>query len=1783
MDNIDYLKQIFDDIRKESENTTQQGKCFENLIQQWLMTEPTYKDNYLKVLTYSAWVDEFGGQFGFTNHNDIGIDLVAQNADNTNTFTAIQCKFYSEDNTITKEEMNSFFTASENTCFTTRILVSSNQKLSENFKETCKTSSKDIIWIKYSDLENSTVDWEYFLHKNSMRQFKKRELFDFQKNAVSEVVSKFQNDNITRGKLIMACGTGKTFTSLKIAEQLAPNGIVLFLVPSLALLSQTLRDWKQQNENILAFAVCSDESIGINKNKDTNGENENFMDISDLAYPATTNAKNLAEQYYKYFKKNTLNLVENDLSNENSQQNSNPKMTVIFATYQSSVIIGEAQQKYGFPDIDLMICDEAHRTATGKFKSDKNNGETNFSYVHKDKNIKADKRLYMTATPKIYGKNAKKQQNEGDVVLYSMDDEKIYGQTLYTINFDEAIQLGRLVDFKVIILTLPEREILDLRESYLKKIYEKNQNISFDFDIHLDYFGKIVGCYKALQKYGLENDLKDDFQAMKRAIGFAQVIDYEHEKNNVSSNISNENFKSKKSKKTKLASKFFADYFSSIVEAYKTNEIVKLQAENKFFHEISLKNFGLDLDCETKHIDGSMSAVEKNQILDWLRAEPAENHCKILFNVRCLSEGIDVPSLDAVIFLSPRKSEVEIVQTVGRVMRVDKEKKKKRGYVIIPILLPEQAVAKDFLDNSEEFGTVWKILCAMRSIDPNFSLSADIEKGNLDSRRIEVISTVSEIKKYSNNADSLKNSNQNSNQNSNDENYALDEVSQKNKAEQLKKEQQQIQEQLQFMYLDNHALTRLIKARIVKRVGNRRTWEDWAEEVGGLCDKQIANIKRIINNNSDVKKQIFDKFVQEINNTLNGNLSDDGVCELLAQHLVMQPIMEELFTVRKNVSKDLTNAKTAELFDSNNSKNNSQNNSQNNSKNNSQNLVENVIYNYAEQNPIAKAMNNIFYQLDADSLQTLKNNLSRFRGDLHRKIQYTKHNDYNVISAAQKQNIIRQLFDKFFKIAFPKQQEKLGIVYTPLEIVDFINHSVNDLLQQEFNQQISDQNVHILDPFTGTGSFLTRLMQNDIIIPKDKLEYKFKNDLHANEIMPLSYYVAGINFETVFHEILPDATYEPNQILTWTDTFANDKFILQQQQQQSKQITLFDNVDLQENNLHLQRQNDSDIRIIIGNPPYSVGQKSQNDNNQNDKYKILDKRLQDTYLKHGKKGNKNSLYDSYIRAFRWATDRIENNGIIGFVCNAGWLDSSAADGMRYCLEREFAKIYIYHLKGDQRTSGETSLKQGGKIFGSGSRAPICIVFLIKKKDFHEKAKIFYSEVKDYLSREAKLQLIKQQQTILNLELNEITPNENNDWLNQRDDSFNKFIRCDGKKADENEIYIFKNFSLGVTTARDNLAYNSKKSIIEYNMNNIVIGYNEALELYNNGESLEKASQAVNNLVSWSSILLNRLKAKKQIEFTKEKIVNSIYRPFIKQFLYYDKNGGLTHTPGFFNEFFPRENSKNLCICVSGIGNSDFSCVITNQIPDYQLMFNCQCFPLYLYAEKTILNSTITFEKIDAITDEALKHFQEPFVETINKIDIFYYIYGLLHSKEYRTKYANNLMKQLPRIPRMKTFDVFNKFKSAGKDLAHLHLHFDDFNNETIANYEKSLTIHKDAENYEVSKIEYAKFDKSEGKKGNAAKNKSKIIYNNNITIENIPAAVQEYIVNKKSALDWIVERCCVKQDKDSQIVNNFNDYCKEIGNPKYIYQLIINVIYISLESVKIINNLPSLEIYEKDL
>ena len=525
--------------------------------------------------------------------------------------------------------------------------------------------------------------------------------------------------------------------------------------------------------------------------------------------------------------------------------------------------------------------------------------------------------------------------------------------------------------------------------------------------------------------------------------------------------------------------------------------------------------------------------------------------------------------------------------------------------------------------------------------------------------------------------------------------------------------------------------------------------------------------------------------------------------------------------------------------------------------------------------------------------------------------------------------------------------------------------------------------------------------------------------------------------------------------------------------------------------------------------------------------------------------------------------------------------------MRYCLEREFAKIYIYNLRGNGRLSGDAMQREGGLIFNQktgGSLSPICIVFLIKKKDFHEKAEIFYGEVDDYLSHDEKIDLIIKNKTILNpnLNLQKITPNEHNDWLNQRDDSFNKFINIGNKKEKDNEeITIFKNYSAGVKTNRDAWTYNSSKEKLLQNMQRSIDFYNSEVER----ADIEKNNFKVNfdkTLMAWDLPQKNGvIKNIKSKNADINNIYISVYRPFFKQYLYFNRfwNNAIYQMP----KIFPRENSENLCICVSGIGADDFSCLIINSITSVDFVNKTQCFPLHLYAEKTILNSTITFEKIDAITNEALEHFQEPFEETINKIDIFYYIYGLLHSKEYRTKYANNLMKLLPRLPRMKTFDVFNKFKIAGENLAHLHLHFDDFNNETIANYEKYLTIHKDAENYEVSKIEYAKFDKSEGKKGNAAKNKSKIIYNNNITIENIPAAVQEYIVNKKSALDWIVERCCVKQDKDSQIVNNFNDYCKEIGNPKYIYQLIINVIYISLESVKIINNLPSLEIYEKDL
>ena len=1253
-DNARALEALLTGMGEASCAVRDAGTRFETLIRDWFANEPTYKDRFSAVQTWADWANEHPDLT--YSAKDFGIDLVGTLTDGSG-YAAIQCKFYQENAHVPKSGIDSFISASNRKEFVERYIVATNESWSNNAHAQLAAAVPPVTLIKRSDLAASMIDWRAY-GRGQVTTRAKRTPRPYQKEAINAVVKGFETAD--RGKLIMACGTGKTYTSLKLAERMAgPGKIVMFLVPSLSLLSQTLTDWKQQCIfPINAFAVCSDTSTGKSDAEDVDA----LTTRSELCWPATTNAETLAKQ------------VKNA---------SKAGMTVIFSTYHSMAVVSEAQKTYGLPGIDLVICDEAHRTSGGFYRDE---DEKPFTRIHDANFIKAAKRLYMTATPKIYGAKVKEQQAAGDIELYSMDDETVYGRTFHEITFTQAVQLYNcLVDYKVIVLTVNEDLVKD---SYG---YADIQ----DGGITVSNAAKVVGCWRALSKLDLRGEvsLGGDTNPMRRAVGFAQVI-------------------RPTDRYDRTSSMAFAEYFGRIVENHKKAEVVRRKSEDPNFDEAKfLRDHRLA--CECKHIDGSMNAMEKEVLLSWLRKEPAEDVCKILFNVRCLSEGVDVPALDAVLFLSPRKSMVDVVQTVGRVMR--KAPGKTRGYVIIPIVTPSGVSPDLVLDNNRDFDTVWQVLRALKSIDSNFGALVDGQLGKIDESKMEVIClSDSEIRRRQPAEGGLK-------KRKPGKQTGLGNQARKQR---LEDERRMQEAQMAFDFGRNEILEDELKARIVKKVGNRREWEDWAEDVGQICQEQIKHIHKVLENSESSQKR-FEKFKAELKSTLNGNLTDDEMVEMLGQHVVTKPILDAFFGE----------------------------------------------FPFSEKNPIAKAMTEMVEKLDHEGMKKATKLLDGFYESVQIRMK-------NVRTAAERQTVIKELFEKFFKYAFPKQQEKLGIVYTPVEIVDFINQSVADVMKKEFNADISDEGVHILDPFTGTGTFMARLIESGLI-PQDKLKAKFENDLHASEIMPLAYYVASMNLESIFYERCPiddPSKYEPNKVLIWTDTFADHS-----------KADLF-KTSLAENNRRLKTVLESDIRVIVGNPPYSVGQESQNDDNQNEHYKELDARLAETYVAETNSTLKGKLYDSYIRAYRWASDRIGEKGVIGFVTNAGWLESNSADGMRKCMAEEFSSIYIWHLKGNQRTVGEQSRKEGGKVFGQGSRAPVAVVILVKNPEHKGECKIHFATVDDYLTREEKLKLTADAKSIYGLKFEEIKPDVHGDWLNQREDSFANFMRMDGKRSEEKFIF-----------------------------------------------------------------------------------------------------------------------------------------------------------------------------------------------------------------------------------------------------------------------------------------------------------------------------------------------------------------------------------------------------------
>lgn len=1631
--------QILDIFRKEALSERDKGYRFERLMQAYLKTTSVYQNVFEEVWLWMEFPyhDQFGGK-------DIGIDLVAKTFDND--YWAIQCKCFAADKYITKGDVDTFLATSSKTfevngdtvMFSQRLWISTTNKWNATAELTIKKQMPPVRRLNLIDLESDDVDWEK-LEQGLYGKASRPQPFvikEHQQKAIDKTHEYFKTHD--RGKLIMACGTGKTFTSLKIAERETDNnGLVLFLVPSIALLGQTLRSWSQQaSVPINAVCICSDSQVSKQEIKNDEGA----VSVLDLALPASTDTDFIVRQLDSIRKKG------------------NKGMTVVFSTYQSIEVISRAQSKmlshtnneYGI--FDIIICDEAHRTTGVTLKG---TDESAFIKVHDNNFIKAKHRIYMTATPRLYTSEARKKAEENDAVLCSMDDVSMYGEEIYRIGFGEAVEKQLLTDYKVLILAVGDKDITPaLRDVITNE----------DGTITTNDASKFVGCINALSKriLGDEGLIKAaDPLPMRRAVAFCSTI-----------------------KDSKATAQIFTD------------------CKDAYMEDISEEDKNMMVDVVAHHVDGTMSATSRDAELMWLKAQPDNDmECRMLTNARCLSEGVDVPSLDAVVFVSPKNSQVDVVQAVGRVMR--RSEGKKYGYIIIPVVIPEQVEGDEVLSKHPNFKVVWTVLNALRAHDDRFN--AEVNKIELSKKQPKHIL----FGGVPNDDDSTDNSLAES------------------KEQRRESAAQEMARQLSLQFED---LQNVFYAKMVTKVGSKRYWELWAKDIAKIAEGHIERIKKLIADEGKHKKA-FEQLMKGLRKNINPNISEQEAIEMLSQHIITLPVFEALFG----------------------------------------------DYEFVNSNAVSKSMQKMLALLD-DETKTEEENER-----LQKFYEYVRTTVGDIKDAEGRQRLIVELYDKFFKVASPKTVEKLGIVYTPVEVVDFIIRSVAYIIQKEFGRSLSDENVHILDPFTGTGTFITRLLQSGVI-SREALTRKYRKEIHANEIVLMAYYIASINIENVYHSLMPDDSYKSFDGICLTDTF--------QLGEEGSDENLFSE-QFPANSKRVIAQKKCPITVIIGNPPYSIGQKSANDNTQNEFYPTLDNRIITTYRAESEIKSATSvkaLRDSYIKAFRWASDRLDSKegGIIGFVTNGKYLNGISQDGMRKCFEKEFSSIYIFNLRGDQRTSGELSHKEGGKIFGSGSRTPIAITILVKKRKGCDtpKAKIYYHDIGDYLSREDKLRIIKQMGDISNPAMmwKNIVPNEHGDWLNKRNEMFKLFIPIEPeKKFAKGQRSFFETYAIGVATNRDAWTYNFSIVKVQTNMSSMIDFYNKEVERYAISDKKQDIKDFIHKdatKISWTAILINRAKKHQTFKFNQESLRRSCYRPFSICNLYFNR---------YFNEaiglsplLFPTPQHKNLVICVSEIGASkDFSTIITDSIPCLDLVEKSQCFPLYWYdnSEAEIIdlfnqgskNEMDRYVRRDGVTDWILDTARKQYGYKVTKEDIFYYVYGLLHSPEYRTEFATDLKKSLPRLPLVEKADDFWAFSKAGRELANLHLNY-----ETIEPYKKCNILYApftnkgDRINYHVEKMRFGKIDSKTA-------DKSIIHYNNAIIIEHIPAEAYEYVVNGKSAIEWIMERYAITTDKKSGITNDPNDWAREHNDEKYIFNLLLRIINVSVQTVEIVKELPTLK------
>ncbi len=1349
-------------LRSEAGSLVDLGRDFERLMRRAFEAHPYEYGpaRFEQVWLWGDWPEREELGYG----HDIGIDLVARETEAYGGgLCAIQCKNFAADHQVPTSQVDSFLAASGTAEFASRILVVTSSLSTNCWTKVERASSPRCEVLDAIRLSSWPLRWLDFLDAPDELEFDHRERHrprPEQRDALDAIAKGYQSHS--RGRLVMPCGTGKSLVAMWAAEETAgKHGTVLYLVPSIALMGQTMREWaRHRNIGHTYLGVCSDKTTG--RRSDDDGDTA--RDLAELAMPVSTDRDQIA-----------LALA----------RPAGNRMRVVFSTYQSLPVLSEAlPADFTF---DLVICDEAHRT-TGVDQPSADETSA-FRLIHDEQRVPAQFRLFMTATQRIYTAAAKARAATKDSDVYSMDDEQLYGPLLYEMSFSDAVDRGLLSDYEVLIVAHSESQLtagMSNRLAAINSAGGRRQIVTKEDAV------KLLGCWDALadpNTTGVSPDRVAGQMAAEVTAGGG--------KGHLRTAIAFTN--------TVKLSKAIAGPSSETSGLW---QYVAAEAPPPATGGVGTTKL---LELSVRHVDGSTPAIARAAQLDRLRGEPEPGVCRVISNARVLTEGVDVPALDAILFLQPRKSKIDIVQAVGRVMRTSPGKEK--GYIVIPVVVPEGRAVNDVdvLEGSD-FAVVWDVVRALRAHDERM----DIDVNHLDAaRNSERISLLDRSSDHP--IDDL-----------------FDDV-----------------EQLRFL------LDERIASKLVDRCGDRQMWPSWGEKAARVCEQVRKRVDaELARPETDAA---FNAFVQAMRSVVGDHLTEDQAAEMIAQHAVTIPIFDCLFADSQ----------------------------------------------FAESNPVSIAMTTLLESFAASAGTDAEHLFEEELRPLRRAYRSMESVFAGALTPAAKVDVLREIYEGFFRAAMRDTVKRLGIVYTPVEIVDFIIRSADAVCRKEFGVGLTDESVNILDPFTGTGTFIYRLLtlqdaDGNFVIRDRDLHRKYGSELFANEVVLLAYYIAAIKIEAGMaerHGFDKDA-YAPFPGITFSDTF-----LTSERSGPSRLPGFADNIARQS------RLGEVPITVIMMNPPWSAGQKSSGDDNPGIDYPHIEQRVRETYgARHrevtGRGAGGNSSGNLYVQAIRWASDRLNvprddhpKPGLIALVHPNSLSNGTSLAGMRAALRDEFTDIYVVNLLGDAMKSGEEFRREGDKIFGAGSRNGVQITLLARnpEKDLDKPAQLHYATVPERAKLVQKFDWLSSLSDVISDQFEHVPVTPRHDWVNLTDGTFKDMVQvCTTSHGRSDNLLLGVNAS-GVKTNCDTYVYSFDYRDLIKKVSALIDAYDAALARVMTVSKSSVQKQVIEQVtkntdlgtIKWTDTLKQSLRRGEVIEFDESRIREVLYRPFVKVWLYED--------------------------------------------------------------------------------------------------------------------------------------------------------------------------------------------------------------------------------------------------------------------------------------------------------